>query len=335
MASVMINPYSEPDFMNIHDTLNYANYMFECSDFKRMSKDYIRQEGENIHIESVPDYEFHHIGKLAYIGLSGCLGDNTRDDLFARFKELSEKYTKTDIQPTNQKTVPDKTGYVVSELEGIIDDALNRKDTVKQPLSILDSIPKNLIDCDKIFKHFQSQYNDMVNYPDDYQNLDVFDYDIVKGVLNIILADIKEYVNKSAITSKQKRIRKPKKINPIQMTRSVKYLKEFDNDGLALKSLSPSKIVGSDSVWIYNTKTKSLTNFVSCDKNGLLIKGSTIYNYDPDKSCEKRLRNPINMLAELDKQGKVDQRKYMDRIKTKGSAANGRINKHCIIFKIY
>ena len=85
-----------------------------------------------------------------------------------------------------------------------------------------------------------------------------------------------------------KPIRKPRKTKQFSATKRVEklnFLKEdVDNK---ITSIDPSKIIGSDQLWIYNVKTNEITVYESYDRVGLDIKGTSIKNFDENSVTKK------------------------------------------------
>jgi hypothetical protein len=64
------------------------------------------------------------------------------------------------------------------------------------------------------------------------------------------------------------------------------------------------------------------------------VKGTALQNWSPDKSKQKTLRKPADQIKDLMAAGKVKLRTFLDDIKSKQQAVNGRINIDTIILKI-
>lgn len=128
--------------------------------------------------------------------------------------------------------------------------------------------------------------------------------------------------------------RKPRTIrqkSPVQQTKNLKFKAKDDELGLA--SVNPVEIVGAQSVWLYNTKSKKLMLYRTDSSQGIQVKGSSLQNYDPEMSEQKTLRKPLEQLQDLMSAGKVQLRKFMEGIKTKKQDVNGRLNTEVIILK--
>ncbi len=129
----------------------------------------------------------------------------------------------------------------------------------------------------------------------------------------------------------KKAIVRVKKVKPaIQQVKDLKYL--TDNDGV--KSVPPVRMCGAMNVFTYNTKTKKVAKYQALTRNGLSVKGTSIKDFDTDKSYTFTVRQ--NITKELFKQlTKKDVVKGMDTIKestkTKVAVPNGRINEHTLL----
>jgi hypothetical protein len=66
----------------------------------------------------------------------------------------------------------------------------------------------------------------------------------------------------------------------------------------------------------------------------MTVKGSALQNWSPDKSKQKTLRKPAEQIKDLMGAGKVKLRTYINDIKAKEQAVNGRINIDTIILRI-
>lgn len=129
----------------------------------------------------------------------------------------------------------------------------------------------------------------------------------------------------------QRRPRKVKEKSAQQLTSKMKYLKESSQ--FKLVSVDPSKIIKAHSVIVFNTKYKKLGVYVAADSNGLSIKGTTLTNFDEEKSVSKTLRKPEEILPSILINGKLALNKTFNGIKTASSKLNGRINEDTILVR--
>jgi len=129
--------------------------------------------------------------------------------------------------------------------------------------------------------------------------------------------------------------RKPRTVRqktPAQQIKSLKY--KTKDDELNVSSVNPMDIVGASAVWLFNTKNRKLSVYRTESGQGIQVKGSALQNYDPEISETKTLRKPAEQIKELIDAGKVQLRKFMEGIKTKGGDVNGRVNAEMLIVRV-
>lgn len=129
--------------------------------------------------------------------------------------------------------------------------------------------------------------------------------------------------------------RKPRAKKPTDKSKlvaKVKYLKQ--DDKLKLVSINPEDVVGAKELWVFNVKTRKLGKYVAAEFSDLSIKGTSVINYDENKSIAKTLRKPEEQLKEFKGAGKVALRKFLDDIKAVDIKLNGRLNEETILLKV-
>ena len=125
--------------------------------------------------------------------------------------------------------------------------------------------------------------------------------------------------------------RKPRKVkakSPEKLVKRLKYLKEFKD--LKIQSIDPTEIIGATSLWVYNVKYRTLTNYKS--ESGLSVKGCTLLNISDD-SVGKKVRKPEGIIGQISTMGKVPLKKVLDDLTTTEIQPTGRINKDTIILR--
>lgn len=129
-----------------------------------------------------------------------------------------------------------------------------------------------------------------------------------------------------------KKPRKTKTIPAEKIVAKLKYLKT--NEPLKLVSVNPVDIIGSQELWVYNTKTRKIGKYVASEFNVLGVKGTTITNFDEFKSVQKTVRKPEEKLKEFKAAGKIALRKFLDEINATDTKMNGRLNEDTILLKV-
>lgn len=134
----------------------------------------------------------------------------------------------------------------------------------------------------------------------------------------------------------KKRVRKPrikKAKKASEIVRNLKYL-SFHKD-LNVSSLPPEKLVDSLMIVLYNTKDRRVMVFYAGEEK-LTIRGTTIHNYDPDRSFSIKIRKPDETVSALTKATKREVSRILGALSTVQSpASTGRINDNCLIISTF
>ena len=143
--------------------------------------------------------------------------------------------------------------------------------------------------------------------------------------------DIDRFLNNNKVA----KVRKPRTPKAIPVPKIVEKLKYKTEDvPMKLTSVNPTEIVGSQSLWVFDTKSRMLQVYTASDEKGLSVRGTTIINYDETSSEGKRLRKPEEVIKSVLSAGKVGLRKIMNDVKTVKQSCNGRINMNMIILRV-
>jgi len=142
------------------------------------------------------------------------------------------------------------------------------------------------------------------------------------------IEDCEKYSQYKKTNKKPRAVREK---SPSQQVKSVKY--KIKDEELNLTSVSPAEMVGASQVWLFNTKTRKLSHYTTDSTKGIQVKGTSLQNWDPEKSKQKTLRNPNEQIKDLINAGKIKMRTFLKEIKAKEPNVNGRINIDTIILK--
>ena len=137
----------------------------------------------------------------------------------------------------------------------------------------------------------------------------------------------------SKIKQGEKKARKPRAISVERMVKKLQYKKA--DERYKLQSIDPILIPRCQMVWVFNTKTRKLTQYNALGRNGIMVKGTTLKDYDTDISVSKTVRKPDTILSKLlNTDGKIAMRNIWNTINTTETKANGRINADTVILKV-
>lgn len=147
--------------------------------------------------------------------------------------------------------------------------------------------------------------------------------------LNEMLEDgIKYYDFKKA--NRKPKVRKAKP--PIKQVEKLQYLKEFPELGLV--SIPPTKVVGANQLWVYNTKNRKLGVYYASGSSGFSVKGTSLQGWDPEVSMQATLRKPAVTIEECMKGGKLQLNKIFKNLTTTPSKVNGRVNGDILLLRV-
>jgi hypothetical protein len=143
-----------------------------------------------------------------------------------------------------------------------------------------------------------------------------------------IFEDLERY--REAQKSKRTTTRAKKVYTSTDQVKNLKYLVE-DVDA-KLHSINPSLIPKTHVLWVYNVKTRKLTEFKSDSMNGFEVKGSTLQNWQEGRITT--LRKPEEILPQILKKTPLQIDKIWKALTTKISKPTGRINKDTILLRV-
>jgi len=145
--------------------------------------------------------------------------------------------------------------------------------------------------------------------------------DLLDGIVKTETAEVK----------KQRKARKSKAKSPEKQVKRLQFQEKFAD--LGLQSIDPVLVIGATSLWVYNTKYRILTNYVSQTDAGFGVKGTTLTNVS-DESKGKKVRKPETTVKEALIAAKVPLRKLLENLTTSYVSPNGRINKETILLRV-
>lgn len=179
------------------------------------------------------------------------------------------------------------------------------------------------------------------------------DPDIKEGYAHLSPKQRKEYleffekINTACDTTIQtkattRKARKPKARSKDSIIKKLKY--QINDSELGIASIHPTDIVNANELWIYNTKTRKLGVYHAINKDpknlarpgsGLMVKGTTIQDFDEETSLQKTLRKPKEQISNWTGKAKTKFAKSFEELTTTGIKMNGRINDNTIILKAF
>jgi hypothetical protein len=258
-------------------------------------------------------------------------------------KTLANKSVKKviDTAVTNvvsiQERLAEKIAEIAGELEGSIDDyILSGFNKMPSPFAIMQDRAKGM-HANRIiemFKKNRAMFDEALNSDDEqiregYSNFSKSELKKLVAYCDLIISDAMKIAGQAA---NNRKVRKKKVKTPDQLVTKLNFAKEFKE--MNLVSVEPEKIVGAQSLWVFNTKTRKLGVYQAEDVTGLSVKGSSITGFSETKSVQKTVRKPESLVPKVVEGGKVFLRNVLSEIKAVESKLTGRINGDTILLRV-
>jgi len=239
-------------------------------------------------------------------------------------------------RPSIQDAMKEKISETIGELENSLDEFVTQdKDINLYNYLKSNQIPAPYVSDIKTWSQKRlDEFADVVDSKDSqliegYSNINKRKLKNIVKMFESFLEDCDKYGQFKKANRKPRATReKP----PAVQVKSIKY--KLKDEELGLSSAKAIDLIGAEQVWLFNTKTRKLAVYVSESTKGMSVKGTALQNWSPDKSKQKTLRKPADQIKDLMVAGKVKLRTFLDDIKSKQQAVNGRINIDTIILKI-
>jgi hypothetical protein len=133
----------------------------------------------------------------------------------------------------------------------------------------------------------------------------------------------------SKAAARKPRVKKAK--SAIKQVARLKYLKESKDH--SIQSCDPTRIIGANTFFVFNTKYRRLTVFKARNRDGFIVSGTSIKDFDEDTSFAVTLRKPGDYLPIIAAKTEKQIEKALNELKTKRKSANGRINQDTILIR--
>jgi hypothetical protein len=243
--------------------------------------------------------------------------------------------------PSIQERIKEASGNIIAEIEEAVDEFIADPDKFKG----LDAVKlfRKLNVNQAHARHIRAFYEGpLAEYIMLQQPAREQDEDLREGYAHLDKAAIKRGVALfqgivgacDLITQESKATRKtrsPKPKSADKLVAKMKYCKTDEKYKVA--SINPVDIIDATEVWVFNVKTRKLGKYVAEDAQQFQVKGTTLQFFNANASVAKTLRKPEQQLADFNKSGKVQLRKFLDDIKGVETKMNGRFNADTVILK--
>jgi len=311
--------------IEVSNALTWYRNVASNADKKRWLTDWVTTNMSDFDtdlLKNIPDEFVSTIGSFARMMNNGFVAKES--DIIKikdRVSQLAGKYLNVD--PNIKEEIKKPANLIKEEklspfytMYDLYIDGVNAKIT-----SLNTKLAK--IDINELKKYYTEQLELIENNKSDYNNVDV----LIKRH-NDIIADISnmDLIN---TVSKKTRTRKKKSVANDKLVAKLNY--QPHNSEYNIVSINPEKIIGANTVLIFNTKNRQLQIYNSVD--GLTVNGSTIKNFESSDSYGKTIRDPNKILPQLTAVKK--SAKIIEDINSVKKELTGRVNKECIILKAW
>ncbi len=342
-----------PDFnimdykMSMVRALNHYSANVDPKEKTKFAFQYWKTQGKNITpLKNLPDSWFSTIGAVAHMAISDIpLHEHDLIRLDNAYNQLVEIANANVVETESVSVVTKKTksvqDYINDAASEMIGEIFEHSiDTLIKTGDILDvktSLTSNQVKAPvakKIAEWAKVKLNEFKTANDDKELTEAYGgkrvLNKIIGYMETVIADCGT-IAQIAKTTRAPRKRKEKPASVLAA--KMKYMREFIE--FKLKSITPDKIVGSDQVWLYNTKLRKLFKYQALDGYTLTIKGTTVQNFDPEKSGSKILRKPEIQLNDINTMSKRPISNLFNEIKATMGRATGRVNEDYIIINAF
>lgn len=339
--------------VQLQKALCYYNANLENKERVKTVMNHLRKNNKPYYdvLSEAPDYEFLTLGSLLVIRNNGeYLSPEDSSRIESKLDVLYEKYkAKQEAAPVEDNAEPKVP--VISVEQRVIEAARKQSEEFdyaidaffknkKSDFSAKTFLGTNGISgavAKRIGEYYKSSLAEVEEAMEgkDEQLVEAYSF-LTKTELKRfrdLLASIIEDCTNASLAAKANRAPRVKKAKPAAtQVAKMKYLTEFPD--LGLKSIHPTKIVGAQQLWVYNTKNKKLGVYYASGASGFSVKGSSLLGWDPETSSQNGLRKPADVLAKVLESGKIALNKILPSLTTISTKMNGRFNAETIIVRV-
>jgi len=333
--------------------LSYFAAEVENKDKQAISISYWNKSGKNVKgLARLSDGWFAQAGPLAYLLDNNVpLEQHHEKYLEDVYQTLMDRVSKSiedekrEVKVVSPVAVVPKDKNLIlakklgAEIDGHIEQAFTLKG--KYTFEVRDFLVKSGASAPvvKIILGFYTGLNKemkLAGADGEYQTSEAYAWLGVRGIKRMQdwMQNLVNSLNNTALAVKT--TRKPRKSNEkpkSELVAKIQYQKEEAT--LKLRSITPDNLIGAGIVWIFNTQYRKLFKYVAQDGMKITVKGTTLQNFDPEKSGAKTIRKPEAYFPELTNATSRPWSKAFNGVRSVMSKATGRLNQQSIILKVF
>jgi hypothetical protein len=334
--------FTEPTKLNLIEALNWYNYNSDDGNYKIWLRQFLAQQksfSKSDIAKATSGDVPRAIAALARMESRGvATGEQARVIAFAMKAIESSTYVEEeDVVPTNVISIRDRlkescTPYV-AWIDQQIDNFIAGKPYDDNIYDYLNGQGCKAGHARMIREAFEFNFSEMALLKDgDPAVVECYEA-YGKKAIKVLVAFYEKLESDLAQleqTKKAARVRKVRKPNVEKMLSKVKYLKESTE--FKVGSIHPQKVLGSEQLWIFNTKTRQLGRYVG---SNIQFKRSSLLNIELEQSVSKKLRKPEEFLKVVMNASKSQLNKQFDAIKAVAKPMNGRLNEFTVLLRVW
>jgi len=337
-------PLTKVDYIH---ALNWYGYMNTTDDAREYLNEYLKNQGrieDAKKLKSIPDVWFPVVSAWTFRLVSKGFeppSESVRyadEKLLQALSRLNVEVSETDDTPkvSVQDRMKEKFHDIMGEIEGLIDDHSEANDE----FSLYHWLQENKIPPIYISRIIQKISPVLKELLDAYNTKDD---QLKEGYKHLTKAQLKKLIvffeglrtDADLYANNSKKVRKPRKPRAISVEKKLKNFKFQKEDAqFKIASINPEKIIGSQELWLFNTRYKTITCLKAKDRGGLQVKGTSVVNYDEVASKTKGTgRRAEFYLSGVREGGKIVLRNLMEELKTDKPLAT-RTNENTILLRV-
>lgn len=297
---------------------------------------YLAKTENSSRFKKIPAWEFGNVGFLLRLIERGFpeteyildkikFKTNQLEHVLALYEEPKEVVKKVKV-PAVDTMLLDVYESIDLFVDGFVN---NKRPTLKIDITVLSKSQQNNV---KTYLNKQ-----LAEYESAYRVKDVDNnnaYNLTASQCKSMSTKFREVLNVLNVNATTKRVTKPKvaKVKPIaKILEKIKYTAAYNE----YKGLTLEKVLHSQKVLAYNTKSRKAIVYYSTDSLGFNFKGTSLTNVDEVKSTSKTLRKPEEQLKILESASKTQLERLLDRISSMESKPTLRVTPEVIFLKAW
>lgn len=354
-----------------HAVQYHIHYLIEAKEWLNKVKSYIKKNYDKTtvsNINKLPDWK---IGGKSHWATAAHFEENAPDQVIPDYKgaldrwikelaeegaqivelkKAEEKTKKKPYVPTIQERLEEATIDKLEELDNWLDDWM--RDSKKNPLikcNPLNYFKKqemNLGHLRFVDQFYRGQYEELQELNDlpPAKKQDDMQQQLAEGYNTYSKKEIKELTDFykrmfdgieiiKAEKKQTRAVRKPKQKSAAELVKNLKF-KSSDGD-FGLSSIPPADIIDATALVVFNTKNRKLGIYYAQEHTAFKVKGTTLQFFDENRSLQKTVRKPDEVLPNWKKITKHKLKAQFGYLKTTETKLNGRFNADTIILKVF